>query len=66
MNEIIKEKLKKLPKSSGVYIMRNIDGQVIYVGKAKILKNRVSQYFNNGAKQQKVKNMVEKVYDFDF
>lgn len=66
MNEIIKEKLKKLPKSSGVYIMRNIDGQVIYVGKAKILKNRVSQYFNNGAKQQKVKNMVEKVYDFDY
>ena len=66
MNDILKQKLKNLPKSSGVYVMRNIDGQVIYVGKAKNLKNRVSQYFNKGKKLQKVENMVNNVYTLDY
>ena len=43
----IKEKLKDLPITSGVYLMKDIDGNVIYVGKAKNLKRRVSQYFQN-------------------
>ena len=43
----IKAELKKLPDSPGVYIMRNADDEIIYVGKAKILKNRVRQYFQN-------------------
>ena len=47
MNEIIREKVKNLPRSSGVYIMKNDKGEIIYVGKAKVLKNRVSQYFQN-------------------
>ena len=54
MNEILKNKIKELPKDSGVYLMKSIDGQVIYVGKAKNLKNRVSQYFNKGKKLLKV------------
>ena len=63
---ILKNKIKELPKDSGVYLMRSIDGQVIYVGKAKNLKNRVSQYFNKGKKLQKVQAMVDKIYDFDY
>lgn len=66
MNKQIQDKLSKLPKSSGVYIMRNIDGQVIYVGKAKNLKNRVSQYFNRSQKHLKVQAMVDNIYDFDY
>mgnify|MGYP001147119484 FL=1 len=45
MNEIIAEKLKMLPERPGVYIMRDESDVVIYVGKARILKNRVRQYF---------------------
>lgn len=66
MNEILKNKIKELPKDSGVYLMKSIDGQVIYVGKAKNLKNRVSQYFNKGKKLLKVQAMVDKIYDFDY
>ena len=41
----IKEKLKLLPEKPGVYLMKNQNNDIIYVGKAKILKNRVRQYF---------------------
>lgn len=57
----------QLPLTPGVYIMKNSKGEVIYVGKAKALKNRVSQYFgsqNNHA--VKVRKMVENVFDFDY
>ena len=47
MNDVIKQKLANITHSSGVYIMKAKDGTVIYVGKAKNLKNRVSQYFLN-------------------
>ena len=43
----IEEKLTLLPDSPGVYIMKNAQGKVIYVGKAVVLKNRVRQYFQN-------------------
>jgi len=70
MNEFIKAKLETLPLKSGVYLMRDINGNVIYVGKAKKLKNRVSQYFNKKMKDSgynlKVKAMVDKIYDFDY
>ncbi len=62
----IKEKVLSLPKSPGVYIMKNSDGQVIYVGKAKNLKNRVSSYFNNSAKNVKTTAMVSHVASFDY
>ena len=60
------DKLKTLPDAPGVYIMRDANGKIIYVGKARVLKNRVRQYFqankNHGAK---VKAMVAKVADFE-
>lgn len=57
-------KLKLLPDHSGVYVMLNCENAVIYVGKAKNLKNRVSQYFRSGAKPEKVSAMVSNVADF--
>ncbi len=51
----------------GVYIMKNKDGKIIYIGKAKALKNRVSQYFGSQEKHYiKVRKMVENVEDFDY
>ena len=66
MNEKIKQKLKTLTTRPGVYIMRNKDGEIIYIGKAKNLKNRVSQYFRNSPKPSKVQAMVNNVDDFDY
>lgn len=66
MNEIISEKLKMLPDRPGVYIMRDIENIVIYVGKARILKNRVRQYFQSGYKSEKVAAMVAKIADFSY
>ena len=63
MNEL-QEKLKLLPENPGVYIMLDKDGVVIYVGKARVLKNRVRQYFHSSAKPEKVAAMVENIADF--
>ena len=60
----LKEKLNLLPDSPGVYIMLDKDGIVIYVGKARVLKNRVRQYFHSSAKSEKVAAMVEHIDDF--
>ena len=61
----LKTKIKELPQNSGVYIMKNADGEVIYVGKAKNLKNRVSQYFQHSKNHTiKVTNMVKNIADF--
>lgn len=63
----LKTKANKLPKTPGVYIMRNKAGEIIYVGKAKALKNRVTQYFGAGNQHApKVRKMIENVEDFDF
>ena len=62
----LEEKLKLLPDSPGVYIMLDKDGAVIYVGKARILKNRVRQYFHGSAKPSKVAAMVENIADFSY
>ena len=62
--DIIREKLKHLPDSPGVYVMLDSAGQVIYVGKAKNLKNRVRQYFQNSVKTDKVMAMVSHAKDF--
>lgn len=66
MNAIIAEKLKMLPEKPGVYIMRNENDAVIYVGKARILKNRVRQYFQHTYKPEKVAAMVAKIADFSY
>ena len=64
MNESLLQKANKLPLLPGVYIMHDAAGTVIYVGKAKKLKNRVSSYFH-GEHLPKVAAMVEKVADFE-
>ena len=66
-NEYLLEKALKLPLSPGVYIMRDKNGKVVYVGKSRALKNRVSQYFRkNTAHDKKTVLMVSKVCDFDY
>ena len=64
--DIIMDKVKRLPNDAGVYIMKDKDENVIYVGKAKNLKMRVSQYFLRKQDHIKVRNMVSNVRDFDF
>lgn len=64
--EYLREKVKQLPKEPGVYIMRDKSGNIIYIGKAKALRNRVSSYFRSVEKHlEKVYKMVENVYDFE-
>lgn len=58
--------LKNLPDKSGVYIMKNSDGEIIYVGKAKVLKNRVRQYFKGNKHAPKVEAMVKNVASFEY
>jgi len=65
-NDILVQKIQSLPKKSGVYVMRNKEGQVIYVGKAKNLKNRVSSYFQKTQKTEKVASMVSHIFDLDY
>ena len=59
--------LKVLPDKPGVYLMKNSLGEIIYVGKAKILKNRVRQYFQNSKNHsEKVKSMVKHISEFEY
>lgn len=60
------DKFKTLPLMPGVYLMKNKDGKIIYVGKSKCLKNRVSSYFNSShALNYKTQKLVSQIYDFD-
>ncbi len=66
MTEALAEKLKLLPDSPGVYIMKDAHGKIIYVGKAVVLKNRVRQYFQSSRSQApKVRAMVSHIADFE-
>ncbi|MEG0542497.1 MAG: GIY-YIG nuclease family protein, partial [Angelakisella sp.] len=63
----LRQKTLTLPQEPGVYRMRGKAGEIIYIGKAKSLKNRVSSYFRSVDKHQlKVYRMVENVWDFDY
>lgn len=64
--ERIKEKVYALPSLPGVYKMLDMYGNIIYIGKAKNLKRRVSSYFLNTQKLPKVQTMVDNVYDFEY
>lgn len=65
--EYLREKVKKMPLQPGIYIMKDKKGQIIYIGKAKALKNRVSSYFRSVEKHTpKVYRMVENVWDFEY
>ncbi len=63
--QIIKEKLKLVPSTPGCYLMHDINGTVIYVGKAKILKRRLNSYFNR-EHIGKTKLLVEHIADFEY
>lgn len=61
------EKLKQLPVSPGVYLHKNKDGKIIYVGKAKSLRSRVRQYFQSARNQDyKTRELVARIADFEF
>lgn len=64
--ERLLEKANSLPLCPGVYIMKNAQGKVIYVGKSRKLKNRVAQYFQKSEKNLKTARMVSLVEDFDY
>lgn len=64
---IIEEELKKLPKKPGVYLMHDAADAIIYVGKARVLYNRVHQYFQKGYKRSpKIEQMVSRIRRFEY
>lgn len=65
-SERIKEDLKKLPERPGVYIMKDKNDNILYVGKAVILKNRVRQYFQKTNKTERIKKMVSQIDHFEY
>lgn len=66
MNEALKQKLGKLPARPGVYFHKNASGEIIYVGKAAVLKNRVRQYFQKSVKDVKTEALVKEIADTDW
>ena len=66
ISKSLKEKLKTLPSAPGVYFHKNQQGEVIYVGKAAVLKNRVRQYFQNTEKDPKTAALVAEIADTDW
>ena len=66
MNEALKQKLSKLPVAPGVYFHKNAEGEIIYVGKAAVLKNRVRQYFQKSQKDVKTEALVAEIADTDW
>ena len=63
----LEEKIKSLPTDSGVYIHKNADGKILYVGKAKNLKNRVRSYFQSSRRMDaKTRELVKRIADFEF
>ena len=63
---IIEEELKKLPAKPGVYLMKDKNDNVIYVGKAVVLKNRVRQYFRKNEKTARIQKMVSLIDHFEY
>src|SRR5690554_3620360 len=66
LNTTIQNKLKNLPDSPGVYVMKDKNGSVIYIGKAVSLKNRVRQYFKASGHTGKVGAMVSNIENFEY
>ena len=61
------QKVKTFPKSPGVYLMKDTEGRVIYIGKAKVLRNRASSYFTQAAREDsRTRDMVPLIADIDF
>ncbi len=67
MNKALETKLKELPKEPGVYFHKDKTGEIIYVGKAAVLRNRVRQYFQaSRSRDPKTEALVEEIYDTDW
>lgn len=67
MNKALEDKLKTLPKEPGVYFHKDKSGEIIYVGKAAVLRNRVRQYFQaSRGRDAKTEALVEEIYDTDW
>lgn len=65
MNQTIKDKLAILPAEPGCYIMKSVKGEIIYVGKAKVLRNRVKSYFTK-VHNRRTQLLVSEIVDFEF
>lgn len=65
VSEHLQDKLLLLPDKPGCYIMKDQKGNILYVGKAKVLKNRVRSYFH-GVHDNKTSRLVSHIYDFEF
>lgn len=66
MISILKDKLSSIPKNPGVYFFKNKNDKIIYIGKAKSLKKRVSSYFNKKNHDLKTSVMIKHIHDIDF
>ena len=67
MNEVLKQKLTDLPKDPGVYFHKNAAGEIIYIGKAAVLKNRVRQYFQKSRyRDPKTDALVNEIADVEW
>ena len=66
IQEKLLDKAKSLPRKPGCYLMKRKNGQVIYVGKAKDLKARVTTYFTNSTKSPKTEILVSHIKEFEF
>ena len=67
MNQALQAKLKTLPRTPGVYFHKSASGEVIYVGKAAVLKNRVRQYFQDSrGRDNKTMALVAEIFDTDW
>ena len=62
----IREKLALLPEKPGVYLMKNANGKIIYIGKSKLLKNRVRSYFSGKPTDNKTAELVQRIDDFEY
>lgn len=66
MNSLLRQKLQKLPSSPGIYFYKNSQDEIIYIGKASILKNRVRQYFQHSIPNPKTQALVQEIADIDW
>ncbi|HEX7633635.1 MAG TPA: GIY-YIG nuclease family protein, partial [Candidatus Saccharimonadales bacterium] len=67
MNDVLEKKLAELPKEPGVYFHKDAKGQIIYVGKAAVLRNRVRQYFQKSrSRDPKTEALVAEIADIDW
>jgi excinuclease ABC subunit C len=66
LNNHIKEILDSIPDQTGVYLMKDSDGMILYIGKAKSLRSRVRSYFQNDSHSPKIEVMIPKIHSVDF